>query len=140
MFYYLTSWLCINEKKHSTSLCPSEHFTIPTQYLFLTIYPSANTCYGTTTSTEVTTTSTLESPHVKQTDFPTTIKYLLANFYDNFEESIKETISYQDAKFDAKFEKHIKILSLHTKENSTKFSLKLYYQDNKISYFTTLYN
>ena len=59
------------------------------------------------TSTEVTTTSPLDSPFVKQTDFPNTIKYLLANFYDKFKESIKETISYQDAKVDAIFEKQL---------------------------------
>ena len=51
VFYFLTSWLSINQ---STSLYPSEHFTIWTLYLFLVMYPSTNTRFGRTTSTETT--------------------------------------------------------------------------------------
>ena len=64
-------------------------------------------------------------------DFTTTVKELLSNFYDNFRESLKETIADQDATYDTNFEKQLHTLSLHIKENSTKFSLKLYDQDKK---------
>ena len=74
-------------------LCTSDHFTIPTQYLFLTMSPSTNTRSGPTTSTESTTTSPLTSPYVTQTDFSTAIKYLLSDFDDKFKTSLKETIS-----------------------------------------------
>ena len=79
------------------------HFTIPTQYLFLTMSPSTNTNSGPTNSTEATTNTTLVSPHVTQTDFSTaisnTIIYLFANYDDKhakqdakFKETIEETI------------------------------------------------
>ena len=86
-------------------LCTSDHFTSPTQYLFLTMSPYTNTRSVPTTSTEVTTDSPSKSPYVTQIDFPTKIKYLLSNFDDKFKESLNETISDQDAKFDAEFEK-----------------------------------
>ena len=54
--------------------------------------------------------------------FPTTIKDLLTNFDDKFKEYLKETIAYQYEKIDAKFEKQLQTLSLHIKDNSTKFS------------------
>ena len=79
-------------------------------------------------------------PYIKQTEFPTTIKNLLTNFYDKFKESLKETISDQDAKFDTKFKKQVQTLSIHIKEDSTKFSLKLDDQDNKLSSFKASYN
>ena len=67
--------------------------------------PSKNTRSGPTTSNESTTTSPSNSPYVAQTDFNTTIKYLISNFDDKFKDSIKETIAYQYEKIDAKFEK-----------------------------------
>ena len=88
--------------------------------------PSTSTLYGNNTSNKATTISTSRSRYVTQTDFYTTIKDLLSNFDDNFKEYLKETIAYQDTKFDAKFEKQLQTLSLHIKEDSTKFSLKLY--------------
>ena len=79
------------------------------------MYPSKNTCSGPTTSTKSTTTSPSNLPYVTQTDFATTIKYLLVNFYDKFKEYLKETIVYQDTKFDAQIEKELHTLSLHNK-------------------------
>ena len=104
------------------------------------MYPFTNTHSGHTTSTESTKSYPSKLRHVKQNGFPTTIKYLLANFYDKFKESLKETIADQYEHFDEKFEKNLQTLSLHTKEDSTKFSLKLDDRDNKISSFTASYN
>ena len=104
------------------------------------MYTYINTYFGPTTSTESTTTSPDISPYVTKTNFATTTKDLFANFYDKFKEYLKETIADQDTKFDAKFEKQTQTLSLHTKEDSTKFSLKLYDQDNKISSSKAHYN
>ena len=75
-----------------------------------------------------------------KTYFVATIKYLLSNFDDNLKEYMKETIIYQDAKFDAKSEKQLQTLSLRTKENYTKFSLKLDDQDKNIYSFTASCN
>ena len=97
VFYFLTSQLSINQ---STSICPLDHFTIPNQYLFLSVSPYTHTRSHPTTSTETTTPAPSNSFHVTQTDFSTTIKDLLANFDDKFKESLKETIADQDAKFD----------------------------------------
>ena len=69
--------------------------------------PSKITRYRPTTSTKYTTDSPLNSPYMTQTEFPTTIKYLLTNFDDNFKEFLKETIADQDAKFDAKSKKQL---------------------------------
>ena len=77
----------------------SEQYTSPTQYLFLTIYPSTNKLSifidKITISTDSTTINTFPSPYVTQNDFLTTIfniiKCILANFYDKY---VK-----QDAKF-----------------------------------------
>ena len=108
--------------------------------------PSTNTLSGPTTSNESTTTSTLTFPYMTQTDFSTTIsniiKYLFANFYDKHakqDAKFRETIADQDAKFNAKFEKQIQNLSLSIKYDSTKFSLNIDNQGNKISSFTTYY-
>ena len=49
----------------------SENYKRPTQYLFLTMYPSTNTLYGSieniNISTEATTITTSPSPYVKKT-------------------------------------------------------------------------
>ena len=60
-----------------------------------------------------------------QTDFSTTIEYIPANFDDKFKESLRETIADQDTKIDTKSENQLHNLSIHTKEDSTKFSIKL---------------
>ena len=101
------------------------NFTSPTQYLFLTVSPSKNTKSVPTTSTESTRTSPSTSPYVTKTDFAATIKDLLSNFDSNAKETIEETITDQDENFDTKFEKQLQTLSLHIKEDSTKFSSKL---------------
>ena len=95
VLYYLTSQVSIN---HSTILCSSEHFTNPTQYLFLDMSPSTNTHSSLTTFTELTETSPSNSYYVTQNDFSTTTKYQLSNFDDKFKESLKEIIADQDAK------------------------------------------
>ena len=102
--------------------------------------PSTNTRSVPTTSTETKNIDSSNSSYVTQTDFSTTIKYLLNNFDDKFKEYLKETIADQNAKFDEKSEKQIQTLSLHIKEYYTKFSLKLDDQDNKISFLTGSYN
>ena len=66
--------------------------------------PSTNIRSSLTTSTEAKTNSPLNSPYVKKPQFSTKIKYLLVNFDDKFEGSLKETISDQDAKFDENFD------------------------------------
>ena len=101
---------------------------------------SMNICYGPTTSTEGTTTSPLNSTYMTQTDFAATIKDLLENFDNKFKVSLKETIADQDAIFDAKSEKQLQTLEIYIKEYSTKFSLKIYDQDNKVSSFTASHN
>ena len=91
MVYSVIILLYIFQKQHSTSLCPSETFTSPTQYFFLTIYLSKNNRQNSikklTISTEAITITTFPSPYITQTYFVTTIitsvKYLLVNFYDN---------------------------------------------------------
>ena len=99
VLYSLISQIPINQIQQPTSLCYSESFTSPTQYLFITMSPSTNTRSGLTISTEATTIPTSTSPYMIQTDFATTIantiKYLLANFDDNYtkqDEKFKETI------------------------------------------------
>ena len=71
-----------------------------------------------------------------------TIKDLLAKFDDKHakqDTNFKETIADQDEKFYARSVKQLYTLSLHTKEYSTKFSLKLDDQEKNPS-FTTSYN
>ena len=109
-FYVLQVYYLKIKQDHSTRLFPSEKFTNPTQYLFLTIYSSTNTCYGPTTSTEATTNSPLKSIYMRQTDFENAIKDLLYNFDDKLKKSLKETIADQDSKFYVKFEKQIQTL------------------------------
>ena len=67
--------------------------------------PSKKTCYDPTTSIEAIITSPLNLPYMTQTEYFTTIKYLLYNFDDKFKESLKKNISDQDAGFDAEPEK-----------------------------------
>ena len=94
VFYFITSRLYIN---NLTRLCHPEHFTSPTQYLLLIIYPSTNTSFVPTTSTETTTLSLdpLNSSYVTKTDFTTTTKDLMTEF----KEFVKGIIADQDANF-----------------------------------------
>ena len=94
--------------------------------------PSLNIRSSPTKYNGAITTSLSTSPYVTQTEFSTTIsntiKYPLANFDDTHakqDANFNETIVYQDAKYYAIFEKQLHTLSLLTKEDSTKFSIKL---------------
>ena len=83
----------------------SEQYTSPTQYLFLTIYPSTNKLSifidKITISTDSTTINTFPSPYVTQTDFLTTIfniiKGILANFYDKY---VKQNAKFKEELMD----------------------------------------
>ena len=94
------------------------------------------------TSTDVITNDTSTLPYVTQTDFRTKISNTIKDLIDNFDDkhtkqntNLKKTIVDQDAKFDSKFEKQLHTFSLQSKVDSTKFPLKLDYQDTKVSSF-----
>ena len=61
--------------------------------------PSTDTHSVPTTSTETTTPAPLKSYYVTQTYFPTTIKDLIFNFYDNYKDVL--------ATFDNKFKEYL---------------------------------
>ena len=79
---------------------------------------------------------------MNQTDFSTTTGKILSSFNDNNvkqDEKSKGSISEKNAEFDAKFENQLQTLSLQIQEDNKNTSSRLYYQDKKISYFTTSY-
>ena len=114
VLYFLTSQLSTN---HPTSLCHSEHFTIPTQYLFFIMSTSTHTRSISTTSTETTTLSiyTYESSYVTQTDHAIIITDLFSKLYDKFcklydklmesQKKVTATITDKDVNFEKKTEK-----------------------------------
>ena len=106
--YYLQITTTFNKPLIFTKI--SEHYTIPTQYLFLTVYPS--------------------------TDFATTIKYLIAEFKESINESLEWIIADQDGKVDKKFQNKIHPLSLQVKYISS----KQVEQANPLSALAVTYN
>ena len=59
----------------------SEHYTSPTQYLFLSVYPSTNTCSRSTENLTISTESTTVSPSpatfVSKDHFDTSLQYIV---------------------------------------------------------------
>ena len=78
-----------------------------------------------------------------QTDFTTTIKYLMDKFKEfrnnliyEFKESLRNIIAYQDVKYDKKIKTQIQSLSLQVKYISSKQGD----QSNILSTFTATYD